>query len=633
MLFSLPQRESTDLTRRFQSRRLRQVLVMAILAILASTTHNWANGRWLDTVMLLLVGGVLGLAYFYAQRERVALATALMLGSLTSLLTAMIWVDQGVRDPAMPAFPAILVFASMLGGRRLFIGLLAIMLLVVASVVAANVGGWHVNVVKPVTFGTLVDMVGILSVTGFSVWLLANDLRRALSKLESENIRSRQSQAHIEYLAFHDQLTGLPNRVLARDRFDQAIAHARRTQSLAALLYLDLDNFKTVNDSLGHTAGDELLRDVAARVGQSVRSTDTICRLGGDEFLLIVGDMADSDAVAATAAKLLELLADPFYVQGVEMTTSCSLGIALFPDDGGDFDTLLKRADMAMYRAKDAGRNAFRFFDADMNSTVVEHLHLISGMRAAPSRDEFMLHYQPQFNLHTGEIIGAEALIRWRHPELGLIPPGKFIPVAEKSGLIIEIGEWVIREACRQAAQWRADGLGELLVSVNLSPVQFRRDNVERLVLNSLDASGLSPHGLELELTESLLIEDSAQLTDMLRRLRNLGVSFSIDDFGTGYSNLGYLKRFEVERLKIDQSFVRRLTEDQHDEAIVKAITQMADSLGLMTVAEGVEDKKTLHRLQALGCDRGQGYYWSPALAPAEFAVFVRQHHPEAVVS
>jgi EAL domain-containing protein (putative c-di-GMP-specific phosphodiesterase class I) len=288
---------------------------------------------------------------------------------------------------------------------------------------------------------------------------------------------------------------------------------------------------------------------------------------------------------------------------------------------------------MAMYRAKEAGRNAFRFFDADMNSAVVEHLHLISGMRAAPSRDEFMLHYQPQFDLRSGRIIGAEALIRWRHPELGLIPPAKFIPVAEKTGLIIEIGEWVIREACRQAAIWRKTGLGELMVSVNLSPVQFRRDNVERLVLNALDETGLPPGGLELELTESLLIEDSTHLTDMLRRLRQLGVSFSIDDFGTGYSNLGYLKRFEVERLKIDQSFVRRLTEDPHDEAIVRAISQMANSLGLMTVAEGVETEATLLRLQQLGCDRGQGYYWSPALAPDDFARFVMQHTNDVATS
>jgi len=302
----------------------------------------------------------------------------------------------------------------------------------------------------------------------------------------------------------------------------------------------------------------------------------------------------------------------------------------MYPDDGGDFDELLKKADMAMYGAKNAGRNAVRFFDAAMNSGVLEHVHLVSGMRAALARGEFTLAYQPQFDLASGRIVGAEALLRWRHPELGVVPPSRFIRIAEQSGLIIEIGAWVLQEACRQMQTWHSQGLADLVLSVNVSPVQFHREGIEREVVSALDASGLPAASLELELTESLLIQDSSTLSDLLRRLRALGVSFSIDDFGTGYSNLGYLKRFEVARLKIDQSFIRRLTDDKHDEAIVRAIIQMAQSLQLATVAEGVESAATMNRLIEMGCGEGQGFYWSPPLAPREFLNFVRKHRAVA---
>jgi len=528
------------------------------------------------------------------------------------------------------ALPGILVFAAMLGARRLFVSLLLIMLLALAGLTLANVQGWHVNQIKPVRLSSLIDIAAILSVIGFAVWLMAGDLRRALRRLESENQQVRLSQGRIEYLAHHDALTGLPNRVLARERFAQTIALAERAQTEAALLFLDLDNFKTINDSLGHAAGDELLRQASRRLSQWVRSSDTVCRQGGDEFLVILGGMPDGDAIADVAVKLTQLLTDPYKLGGLDVTVTSSIGIALFPEDGADFDTLLKKADMAMYRAKESGRNAFRFFDTEMNSSVVEHLHLISGMRQALASQEFTLHYQPQFDLASGAVVGAEALLRWRHPELGLIPPGKFIPVAEKSGLIIDIGAWVLQEACRQGMAWQAQGLGELLLSVNLSPVQFRRGDIERVVLNALDESGLPAGHLDLEMTESLLIDDSSQLSELLTRLRALGLSFSIDDFGTGYSNLGYLKRFEVERLKIDQSFIRRLTEQPHDEAIVRAIIQMAHSLKLTTVAEGIEDAATLARLRELGCDRGQGFYWSPALPAEEFAAYVRAQRQSA---
>jgi len=315
----------------------------------------------------------------------------------------------------------------------------------------------------------------------------------------------------------------------------------------------------------------------------------------------------------------------PFRINSMEITATCSLGIALYPDNGHDFDSLLKHADMAMYKAKESGRNAFRFYDAQMNTNVIEHLHLISGIRTALLKEEFKLHYQPQFDLKTGRIFGAEALIRWRNPELGNIPPNRFIHVAERSGQIHEIGSWVIGEACRQAKQWQDAGLPDLVVAINLSPVQFRRDNIERDVINALNASKIKASSIELELTESLLIVDSEHIKHLLKSIRSLGVHLSIDDFGTGYSNLGYLTRFEVERLKIDQSFIRRMTENKHDEGIVRAIIEMAHSLNLEVVAEGIENIEVLKRLQELGCEFGQGYYWSPALPPEEFFRFVSE--------
>jgi diguanylate cyclase (GGDEF)-like protein len=465
-----------------------------------------------------------------------------------------------------------------------------------------------------------------LSVTAFFVWLLASDWRRALARLEVENERMRESHERIDKLAFQDSLTGLPNRLVVRDRFEQAMALAKRNHTSVALLYLDLDDFKAINDSLGHSSGDVMLCDVAQRLIHAVRGSDTVSRQGGDEFLIVMGSLADDSDAAAMAVKIIDLLNTPFHVNGMEVSTTGSLGISLFPADGNDFETLLKNADMAMYRAKESGRNAFRFYDAQMNTNVIEHLYLISGIRAALAKNEFSLHYQPQFELTSGRIIGAEALIRWRHPELGLVPPLKFIPVAERCGLIHEVGRWVLNEACRQAKVWQEEGLPELVIAVNLSPVQFRRDDIERDVMNALSDSALAPHCLELELTESLLIADSKDLTDLLGRLRTQGIRLSIDDFGTGYSNLGYLKRFEVECLKIDQSFVRRMTENANDAGIVRAIIEMAHSLNLDVVAEGVEDAATLARLIELGCEYGQGFHWSPALAPGDFVRFVAGH-------
>ena len=438
------------------------------------------------------------------------------------------------------------------------------------------------------------------------------------------DISERQvAQKQIEFLAYHDALTGLPNRLLAKDHLEQAILAAERENTKVALLFIDLDKFKTINDSLGHVIGDGLLKGVATRLRDCLRDIDTLSRQGGDEFLIVLNNMRDTESVTVVAEKILGQMAEPFEIDHHELSISLSIGIAVYPDDGKDFDTLLKHSDTAMYQAKDAGRNTHRFHTDQMNIDALEHLRIRNGLRRALEQGEFVLHYQPQISLATGAVFGAEALIRWKHPELGMVPPGRFISVAEDSGLIVPIGEWVLREACRQSVAWRKAGLPELLIAVNLSAVQFKRGDVLKSVIQALAESGLNPALLELELTESILIKDTEKVLATVQRLKSLGVKLSIDDFGTGYSSLSYLKRFDVDKLKIDQSFVRDMADDPDDAAIVSAIIQMAKSLSLTTIAEGVEDERQLALLRLLHCNEVQGYHFARPMPADEFASFI----------
>lgn len=434
----------------------------------------------------------------------------------------------------------------------------------------------------------------------------------------------RKTEEKIEFLAHHDILTGLPNLLMLKDRFELALAYAERARGKVGLMFLDLDNFKTINDSLGHQYGDVLLQKVAARLRGCVRDTDTISRHGGDEFLIVLADQRDPDAISSVAAKIHALLTPPFDINGYELSTSASTGVAVYPDDGRDFDTLLKMADTAMYQAKEAGRNTYRFFTERMNTDALEQLNLGSALRRGLEHKEFQLYYQPQIDLETGNIVGAEALLRWWSSEYGLIMPGRFIPIAESSGLIIPIGEWALNEACRQAVTWRDAGLPAVVVGVNLSAVQFKRGDLEEIVTKALSESGLDPGCLELELTESMLIHDTEKVLATVTRLKALGIKLAIDDFGTGYSSLSYLKRFQVDKLKIDQSFIRDIANDPEDAAIVRAIVQMARSLKLKTIAEGVESEAMLEHLREYRCDEAQGYLYSKPMPAEAFTEYLR---------
>lgn len=446
---------------------------------------------------------------------------------------------------------------------------------------------------------------------GGSIWIFTDVTER------------KQAEDRVKFLAYHDALTGLPNLQLAQDRLGQAISFAEHSAAKIALMLVDLDCFKTVNDSLGHNVGDQLLVDVAKRLSECVDDTDTVSRQGGDEFLILSPNLADPDSCVALLAQMMLSLSTPFAVDGVELAVSASIGIAMYPEDGADFETLLKKAEMAMYRAKEAGRNTYRFFDEEMNDSAVDQLALHFGLRRALELGQFVLYFQPQIEISSGTLIGAEALIRWQHPELGLILPGRFIPAAEESGLIVPMGEWVLREACREAAKWQQLGGRDLIVAVNLSVLQFRRGDIEQSVMRALASSGIEPRLLELELTESILIQDTEKVLATVMRLKLMGVKLSIDDFGTGYSSLSYLKRFKVDKLKIDQSFVRDLPTDSDDAAIVRAVIQMARSLGLRTIAEGVEDRQTLDHLRLYHCDEAQGYFYAKPMSAKDFADYL----------
>jgi diguanylate cyclase (GGDEF)-like protein len=519
-----PQAAIDDDSQGMRARRLKQIARMVLLAQSVTAVIYASHGQWPVTLALTAAAALSATCLMLSHHQRHALGGGVLLAFVSWL--ALATYSWHVRTDNVPA---------------------------------AGFSLWR-------------DAIIILLVSAAAVWIVIDDMQAALRRLREQIAKFDESQAHLAYLAKHDVLAGLPNRALGRDRIEQALGLATRRKNLLAALFIDLDGFKSVNDMLGHNCGDDFLKEVALRLTQAVRKSDVVSRHGGDEFVIGLVDIASADDASTVAQAILASLARPFVVKDTGLSCTASIGIALHPQDGVDHDTLLRQADIAMYAAKQSGRNDWRFFDTAMQANLQQGILLVSALRGALAWREFELHYQPVIDLVSGRLPGAEALIRWRRPDSGLVLPGLFIDAAERSGLIVEIGEWVLDEACRQLVEWQAAGCGEFTMAVNLSVVQFRRGNVDQVVQRVLQRSGLRAGCLELELTESTLVDDADTFILALQRLKALGVRLSIDDFGTGYSNLSYLQRFAVDKLKVDRSFIVRLNNSGHDRAIVDAI-------------------------------------------------------------
>jgi len=459
-------------------------------------------------------------------------------------------------------------------------------------------------------------------------WQNARALRRHVESLElvvtdrTKGLEAANRQ--LRHLASHDPLTGLPNRLLLDDRIAQAIIHAQRHSHEFAVLVVDLDRFKLINDSLGHRAGDEMLREVAQRLSHAVRAVDTTARLGGDEFVILLGGPVTQAEALEIGKRAIQHMEPSMRLLGIDVHISPSIGIAFFPRDGTTVDTLIARADAAMYSAKERGRNNVQCYAEGMSAVTQERVKLESDLHQALHSGQFELHYQPKVDTASGRVNSAEALIRWRHPQRGLVPPGDFIAIADECGLLDAIGEWVLFEACRQAKAWQNEGLRPLRVAVNLAPSQFRLVNLLDQIRRALDAAALEPQFLEVELTESAVMSDAEESIRILEAISRMGVLVSVDDFGTGYSSMSYLRRFPIDKLKIDRCFVEEMTRRPEDASIVGAIISLAHSLHLKVIAEGVETSEQLALLAELGCDQYQGFHFSPALLPDQFADLVK---------
>jgi diguanylate cyclase (GGDEF)-like protein len=443
-------------------------------------------------------------------------------------------------------------------------------------------------------------------------------LQEEREHLERYRILADDSMKEMAHQARHDALTGLPNRLLFNEYLIQAIAQARSKRGKLAVIFLDLDRFKLINDTMGHNLGDQLLNNVAKRIRQTLRSGDTIARLGGDEFLVLLPEISEDQEAATISERILQVFTQPIILDGNEVYMSTSIGISLFPSDGSDMETLVKQADTAMYHAKEQGRNNYQFFTAGLNIKANERLSTENSLRKALVRGEFVLHYQPQVDFESGYIVGLEALIRWNSGEQGMVSPLSFIPIAEETGLIVPIGEWVLRTACTQNMTWQVQGYPLLRMAVNISARQFREPNFIKLVAGILQETGMAPQWLELEITESIAMENGDASVEMLNRFKSLGVRISIDDFGTGFSSLNYLRRMPIDTLKIDQSFIQDISTGENGEEVVSAIIQLAKNLRLKVIAEGVETHTQRSFLKDKMCDEMQGFLFSKAVTSGE---------------
>ena len=622
LAFSLPIRISYDLG----------ITLLSLLAAIAVSAFAlfMVTRKTLTTRHLLGAGMVMGLGIcsmhymgMYALRmfpaieyEPVRFAASVAIAVVASI--AALWLAFTLRTGNSTLAQVKRFGAAVLMG-------LAVIAMHYTGMEAARFDAASICMVKGgVDNNWLAVVVGLASVSLLTITLLQSMGDSRLASRTATLVRSLSlANKELHHMALHDSLTKLPNRNLLEDRIMQAIAAGGRSGMPFALMFLDLDRFKTINDSLGHHYGDKLLQAMAQRLKQAVRAEDTVARLGGDEFVVLLGAISEPAVAATIAQKLLDTLAEPLDVEGHEQKVSVSIGISIYPDDGGIMRELMSNADSAMYHAKKVGRGNYQFFTSEMNAAASKRLALERDLRRALELKEFELHYQPKVDVATGEVHAMEALVRWRSPERGLVPPNEFIPIAEETGMIISLGAWVLHEACCQNRAWQLSGLPQMRVAVNLSAYQFRQPNLAEFIAGLLVQTGMDAACLELEVTESVVMHNPADAALTLERLHAQGIHISVDDFGTGYSSLSYLKQFQLDTLKIDRTFVRDISSDPDDAAIVKSVIALAHSLRLKVIAEGVETNEQLEYLRVLGCDQYQGYLSSKPLPAEEFEVMM----------
>ncbi|MDP2536288.1 putative bifunctional diguanylate cyclase/phosphodiesterase [Alteromonas stellipolaris] len=566
-------------------------------------------------------------AFVFAYKHKVLASASTLLVSLSSMLFALAATGAGLFDLAILGYPTLIIFAAILGGVGLFLTLLFFVTLQCVVIVGLSLQGIITPHIPSLSWEHLIFTLVIFIVTGFSVYILVRDIKDLMTSLQGENIKVAQSRTQIQHLAHHDSLTNLPNRLYGETLFNLSLSECEEHGQSLALLFIDLDNFKPINDALGHAAGDQLLKLLTQQLTEILSPKQYLIRFGGDEFLVIAPINPESDALTPLADSLIGQCASVFDIFQNQVRVSASLGTASAPKDGTDFKQLCRKADIAMYKAKQDGRNTYHHYDESLDKASENKFKMLQLLRPALSEQQFELHYQPIVDLKSGNINTLEALLRWPQPDGSMIPPDLFIPLAESSGLINELGSWVVRQATHFCAQLRQQGHADIRMAVNLSVMQFKDGQLQRTIESALYEAGLPPDALELELTESLLIDETEQIQKQLASLSKLGITIAIDDFGTGYSNLGYLRNFNASKLKIDRSFISPLCFSEHDESLVGAIINMAASLGLKTVAEGIEDEETLQKLLLLGCDIGQGYFWSKPLPENALMEFLKSRN------
>jgi diguanylate cyclase (GGDEF)-like protein len=616
------QASDNDVFSQFRRYRLMQICAATALGLMATLIV----ARSIAFIIFSVGLGFLIMALGFAFNHKVLASAYILLGSMTTMLFALALTGAGLFDLAILGYPALLIFAAILGGVGLFLSVLFLVITQCVFVTWLTLQGHITPHIPTLSWSHMLFILVIFVITGFSVYILVHDIKRLMLSLQRENAKVQQSRAEIQHLAHHDTLTNLPNRLYGEELFSQSLLDCKQKQQNLALLFIDLDNFKPVNDALGHAAGDKLLEQLTQRLSDILAPEHYLIRFGGDEFLLLAPLSNDRRQLDQLAETLIQECSSAFEILQNQVVISASLGIACAPKDGTDFKQLCRKADIAMYQAKQDGRNTYHYYNDSLDKVSDDKFKLLQLLRPALTESQFKLYYQPMVTLSTDAITTVEALLRWPQPDGSMINPDIFIPIAESSGLINELGKWVLQQACMYCAEQRRQGFSNLRVAVNLSIMQFKDGHLQNTVETALYEAGLSPEALELELTESLLIDETDQIEKQLTALSKLGITIAIDDFGTGYSNLGYLRNFNATTLKIDRTFITSLCVAEHDESLVKAIISMAASLGLKTVAEGIEDEVTLKKLITLGCDVGQGYYWTKPVPGDVLSELLRNH-------